>query len=273
LLFIRLAWQFGQARDLKGTRGIAVDKQSLATDHYITAPPYLAPNGQPTQTTHLHCLFTPEADQSRAFDLNDIGSASFGNLLDALPVPVLLIDQWFCVAFVNQSCEKLSINYRDMKGSRFTDLLPNPDDAARANTLRIKAMTLLERVFADTRPQKAEAILEIGKHRIWARLHLRSVRVVSDRYIMVIIEDVTSERTHQHAFQKDEKELKKTLVESQERLRQVTRELSETKLELQRETAQNEETKRQLGACDEKQRHNRKRRAKIATESGAVMLR
>jgi len=206
---------------------------------------------------HVLSLITSEVGQSRLFDLNDFGSASFGKLLDALPVPVLLIDQWFCVAFVNQSCEKLSINYRDMKRSRFTDLLPNPYDAARANTLRIKAMTLLERVFTDTRPQKAEAILKIGKHRIWARLHLRSVLVVSDRYIMVIIEDVTSERTHQHAFLKDEKELRKALVESQERLRQVTGELSETKLELQRETAQHEETKTQLRDCLERTETNK----------------
>jgi hypothetical protein len=136
-----------------------------------------------------------------------------------------------------------------MKRSRFTDLLPNPDDPARADTLRTKTMTLLERVFADRRPQKAEAILEIEKHRIWARLHLRPVRLGSDRHIMVIIEDVTSERTHQRVFQKDEKELRKALVESQERVREVARELSETKLELQRETAQHEETRRQLRDC------------------------
>jgi len=185
-------------------------------------------------------------------------------------VPVLLIDQWFCVAFVNQSCEKLGKNFEDMKGSRFTDLLAYPEDSARADSLKTKGMTLLERVFADTGPQTAEAILEIGKHRIWARLHLRSVRVVSDRHIMVIIEDVTSERTHQHAWHKEEEELRKALVESQERVRQVTRELSEIRLEPQWETAQREEATRQLGACAENKRRNRKRRSKIATVGQAV---
>jgi len=233
-----------------------VDNQNLAIDQCIEAQYHLALGNEPTQTIDLQGLFTHEAGKSGVFDLSDITSTSFGKLLDALPVPVLLVDQWFCIAFVNQACGKLSFGSKGVKGSRFADLLPRPDDAARADTLRTKTMTLLERAFADRRPQKAEAILEIGKRRIWSRLHLRSVRSGFDRYIMVTVEDVTYERTRQRVFQKCENELRETLIELEERLQRVSRELSEMEQKLERETALHEETKRQLKAYIEYKGYN-----------------
>lgn len=247
-----------------------MNTQNVAIDYYRTSLHSLPPRCEPTPPTDLCSPFACDVEHPGVFDLCDDSSTALGKLLDALPVPALLIDQWFCVAFVNHSCEQLDTTFEDMKGSRFTDLLAYPENPARAHSLKTKGMTLLERVFADTSPQTAEAILEIGKHRIWARLHLRSVRVVSDRHIMVIIEDVTSERTHQHAWHKEEEELRKALVESQERIRQVTRELSEIRLEPKRETAQREEATRRLGVCSENKGRNRKRRSKIAKVGEAV---
>ena len=156
---------------------ISVENQNLAIDQCIEVQHHLALGKQTAQTMDLHSLFAYEAGKSGVFDLSDIASTSLGKLLDAIPVPVLLIDQWFCIAYVNQACQKLSVNSKGMKGSRFTDLLPNPDDAARAVTPRTKTVTLLERVFADRRPQRAEATLEVGKHRIWARLHVKRPRI------------------------------------------------------------------------------------------------
>jgi hypothetical protein len=184
--------------------------------------------------------------QSGVFDLRDIGSTSLGKLLNALPVPVLLIDQWFCVAFLNESCAKLSLNYERYKGSRFTDLLPYLHDAERAKVLNARTMTLLEQVFADRRPRKAEAILEIGKHKRWTRLNLRTIRLGSGRNIMAIIEDLTSERTYQHVSQRDEKELRKKLLELENRYREVNEKLSKTRAVLEQEIVQHKETKMQL---------------------------
>jgi len=234
-----------------GKRRITVDNQNRAIDRCIEFQGCLGLGNQPTQTIDLHSLFTYDAGKSGVFDLSDITSTSLGKLLDALPVPVLLVDQWFCIAFVNQACEKLRINSKAVKGSRFTDLLPNPDDATRAKTLESKTMVLLERVFSDRRPQKAEAILEIGMHRIWARLHLRSVRLGSDRHIMVMVEDVTSERTQQRVFQKEEKQLREALGELEKQVQQLIGELSETEENLRQERARHEETKGQLKACIE----------------------
>ncbi len=234
-----------------------MNHQSPAIEDYERTPHYLALGNEPTQTIDLQGLFSSDVGESGVFELSDITSTSLGKLLDALPVRVLLIDRWFCVAFVNQSCKKLSVNYKDMKGLRFTDLLPEPEDSARADTLRTKTITLLERVFSDRRPQRAEAILKIGNHRMWERLHLRSVRLGPDRHIMVVIEDLTAERTHQRIFQKDEKEQRKALLELQERVREVAGDLTEAKLELQMEKDQHEETKRQLRDCLQRTENNK----------------
>ncbi len=223
-----------------------MDNQNLAMDRGIELQGYMAMGEEPTQTIDLHSLFSYDVGKSGIFDLSDISSTSLGKLLNAIPVPLVLVDQWFCIAFVNQACEKLRVNSSALKGSRFTDLLPTPDDAARARDLETKTMLLLEKAFADRKPQKAEAILEIGKQRIWSRLHLRSVRLSSARYIMVIIEDVTYERTKQRISQKDEKELKEALVELERRVKQISRELSDTQEELRLKTIHHEETKKQL---------------------------
>lgn len=233
-----------------------MDKQNLPIDPCVDVHDHLALGDEPTQTIDLHGLFTYDVGKSGVFDLSDIKSTSLGKLLNALPVPMLLVDQWFCIAFVNQACEKLGVNCKGVKGSRFTDLLPNPDDAARAKILENKTVDLLERAFADRKPQKAEAILEIEKHRIWSRLHLRSVRLTSDRFIMVIIEDITYERAKQRISQKGEKELREAVMELEQRVEQIRRELSETEQKLKAEAAQHDETKRQLRACLQEKRNN-----------------
>ena len=209
---------------------------------------HLALDNEPTQTIDLHSLFTYDAGKSGVFDLSDIKSTSFGKLLNALPVAVLLVDQWFCVAFVNEAFEKLGADSKAVKGSRFTDLLPNPDDAARAKILENKTVDLLERTFADRKPQKAEAILEIGKHRLWSRLHLRSVRLTSDRYIMIIIEDITYERANQRISQKGSMELREAVMELEQRVERIRQELSETEQKLKMEMVLHDVTKRQLEA-------------------------
>ena len=234
-----------------------MENQYQTIDYYITSQQRVALDNEPMQTIDLQGLFTYDAGKSGVFDLSDITSTSLGKLLNALPVPVLLVDQWFCIAFVNQACEKLRVNSKALNGARFTDLLPNPHDATRGKTLESKTMVLLERVFSDRRPQRAEAILEIGKHRIWARLHLRSVGLGSDRHIMVIVEDVTSERTQQRVSQKEEARLREALGDLEKQVQQLIGELSETEEKLRQETDRHEETKGQIKACIENRANNK----------------
>lgn len=223
-----------------------MSSEGFASDQHVTEASHYALGGEPTQTIDLQSLFTNDPNLTQVFDLRQIESTSFGKLLDALPVPVLLVDKWFLVVFANQSCEKLSTRYREIRGARFTDLLPNLDDSARAVALRSKTTEILEKVLADRNPKRAEAILEIGGQKIWARLNLRSVRLASDRHIMVILEDITSERANQRVSQKDEQHLRESLKDFKAQVRDLARSLSETRRRLQQEIAAHQETKNAL---------------------------
>jgi hypothetical protein len=211
--------------------------------------PHLALESEPTQTIDLKGLFAPDLSASGVYDLRSIGATALGKLLEAIPIPIMLIDKWFFVAFANKAFSKISEDYKDIQGARFIDVLPTPGDEQRARLLTEKTMALLERVFAERKPLQAEAILEIAERRIWARLHLRSIRVNSDRHIMVIIEDVTTERSQQRISDRDERRLREAAQQMKSRIRELNDELAETRERLEREIGEHSKTKDALSDC------------------------
>jgi hypothetical protein len=211
--------------------------------------PQLSLQNESTETIDLQGLFASEFSASGVVDLRSIGSTALGKLLEALPIPMMLVDQWFCVAFTNSAFGKISPDYKQIHGERFIDVLPSPKDEQRGRMLMEKTTALLERVFADRKPARAEAILEIGGKRIWARLHLRSIRVNADRHIMVMIEDVTAERSQQRVTERDEKKLLQIVQEMRTRVWQLNEELSQTRERLEREIDEHAKTKGALSKC------------------------
>ncbi len=157
-------------------------------------PPLADGWGNATQTIDLTNLFTMDVYSTGTFDLSSIGTTSLGLLLDALPIPVLVIDRSHSVVFVNRACSRISAGYEAIRELPFASLMPLPTNPFRARTLRDKAESLIDKAFSTRKPQAAEAILEIGHRRIWARLHLRSVRIGNERQLLVIIQDLTLEK-------------------------------------------------------------------------------
>ncbi|MBI5251611.1 MAG: PAS domain-containing protein [Desulfomonile tiedjei] len=217
-----------------------------ATDDYAQQ---LRSQNEPTQTIDLQGLLLPEVSSSGVFDLRSIGTTALGKLLEALPIPIMLIDKWFFVAFANRAFCQISENYKEIQGERFVDMLPSPDDADRARLLTEKTMGLLERVFAERKQQQAEAILKIAEKKIWARLHLRSIRVNADRHIMVIIEDVTAERSQARIGRRDEERLRQALENMKSRIRKQDEELSRTRQRLESEVREHDKTREALKQC------------------------
>jgi hypothetical protein len=211
--------------------------------------PRLSLQNESTETIDLQGLFPSEFSASGIIDLRSIGCTSLGKLLEALPTPIMLIDQWFCVAFANSAFSKISPDYQEIQGARFVDVLPSPRDEQRGRLLTEKTIGLLERVFADRKPARAEAILEIGGKRIWARLHLRSIRINADRHIMVMIEDVTAERSQSRMSERDDRKLLQIVQEMKNRLRRMNEELSLTGELLEREIAERAKAKESVNKC------------------------
>ncbi len=167
MAFVR-AFPFGEALDSEGI-------------------PLVGDEEDPTETVDLSNLFTTDVSSSGSFSFRGVTQTWFGKLLQALPIPALLIDQHFRIAFMNQSWSTISPYFKKMQGQAFTSLIPDPKTAAEARSLA-------EAVFVTRKSMSSQAVLEIDTNRRWGRIHLRSVRMGLNRSILLLLEDLTLER-------------------------------------------------------------------------------
>lgn len=140
------------------------------------------------ETIDLGNLFTKELTASGSFDIRSgIWATTLGKVLQALPIPALLVDESYDVAVANQACARISHDYEQMQGRPFAGLFPN-------STASRKARSLLAEIFSTRRPQVAEASLQIGENQIWGRVTFRSIRIMDQRFVLVLVEDLTQQK-------------------------------------------------------------------------------
>jgi hypothetical protein len=175
-----------------------------------------------TQTIDLNSLFSEDAYSTGTFDLRSIESSSLGMLLDALPMPACLIDQWYTVVFSNQTWRRIMPDLGADHYPSFFDFLRRPVQLDKAKRLVAKAEKLLYKAFETRKPQQAEAIFNLEQRRMWCRLHLRAVRIRSQRHLLVLVEDITTERAQQRLAQREVDCLRKSLSELELRVRELT---------------------------------------------------
>jgi PAS domain-containing protein len=202
--------------------------------------------GEGTQTIDLSDLFSGDVYSTGTFDLGAISSSTFGRLLDALPIPALLIDRFYQVGFANQSCAKISSGYLKIRGVPFADLVPLPNDAGRAQALSEKIQDLIHTAFETRKPRVAEAILEIESKRIWARLHLRSVRIGLERYVLLTIEDLTHEKKQLVLSQRHDEKYRKANFELGKCMDELTAKVDRLNEQLGLERAEHAKTRATL---------------------------
>ncbi|MGB6065530.1 MAG: LuxR C-terminal-related transcriptional regulator [Desulfomonilaceae bacterium] len=127
--------------------------------------------------------------ESGSFDFRDAKEPSFFRLLRILPVPVLLVDRSLLIVFANRSLALDREDHRHIVGSSFSALFPRRSDQE-------KAASLLHEVFLKRKPMVAQGLVQIGSKKIWAKLHLRSVRTNEARFVLALVADSTEERKH-----------------------------------------------------------------------------
>lgn len=94
-----------------------------------------------TQTIDLADLLTKHVTSSGSFDIRGgIWATTFGKLLQALPIPAVLVDRAFEVAAANEAWKKLGPGYTEALCGRFSELFGTPS-AAR------KIQSAIEEVF------------------------------------------------------------------------------------------------------------------------------
>jgi two-component sensor histidine kinase len=192
-----------------------------------------------TETIDLSKLFAENLTQSGSFNVGGARASSFRNLLHALPIPALLVDQTFSIVFANHFCGKISSEYLTVIGSPFSGLFANPRVAE-------KAQNIVESLFETRKALVAEAILEIGKRKVWSRIHLRTIRLGLQRAILVIVEDITAEKKELVLKNKQEKVLSNSRDELEKRVAKRTLELKTINERLQNEIGERETTNKLL---------------------------
>lgn len=180
-----------------------------------------------TESIELKSLFTRDVTTSGSFDVKGgIWATTFGKVIQALPIPAFLIDEYFDVAVSNQACGRFTPAYERIHGRPFAGLLGGPGAGKRAELL-------LQRVFADRKPRVGEGTLRIEDAMVWARMTFRSIRIMKERFVLVLVEDLTREKIQLHENEVLRRELER-------RVEKRTAELRMTNENLKREVVERE---------------------------------
>lgn len=178
-----------------------------------------------TESIELRSLFTRDVTTSGSFDVRGgIWATTFGKVIQALPIPAFLLDEYLDVAVANQACGRFTAAYEKIQGKPFANLLGGPSAIE-------KAQAVLGRVFSDRKPRVSEGPLRIEDSIVWARMTFRPIRIVNERFVLVLVEDLTRETMQLHENEMLRQELEK-------RVEARTAELRKTNENLKREVAE-----------------------------------
>jgi signal transduction histidine kinase len=123
--------------------------------------------------------------ETGSYDMRWISFASFGRLLHAIPIPVLLIDPSGSIQFANNAFLKLPKG-DSIATDSFYAMFPESD----VEGVRL----LVENALTKRSLQSRKGTLILKDNEIWSRMNLRSIRFGLERSILALIEDLTAEK-------------------------------------------------------------------------------
>ena len=145
-------------------------------------------------------IFTDNVTESGSFRIPAGWSDPFWNILHALPVPALVVDRSHEISFANSACRQALESQEDLKGKPFSCLFREASGARDAEQIA-------DNVYHVKTPRTLEVGVSHGNKKIWVRLHYRSLRIDSDRFVLVLIEDLTVEREKLELIERHREEL------------------------------------------------------------------
>jgi hypothetical protein len=172
-----------------------------STEH--PSPQFLEADQLSTQTIDLGSLLTKDVTTSGSFDVSsEIWATTFGKLMQALPIPVLLVDKSYRAVVANQAFGRVPRTVPEIQGAPFHNFFPDP-------TVADVMQSVLEAVFTTRKPQVAETIVGHQREKLWCRMTFRSIRIGGDRFTLIVIEDLTAEKRALILKQKQEQLLRR----------------------------------------------------------------
>jgi PAS domain S-box-containing protein len=207
--------------------------------------PFPASENELTESIHVGDMYPLGLDTVENLDSIQGKKSPFVSLLDALPIPALLVDRSCAIVFANEACGRIGLNQPELSGKSFCAVFDRSTDGTAAETLA-------KRVLCETKPLVSEGILEIGQSRMWCRMHLRSLKIGTTHSVLVLLEDLTAERKQFLATKKRSKELLKAHDELEDRVQERTAELAKVNESLRREIAERGKAERRVRVSEEK---------------------
>jgi len=139
-----------------------------------------------TESIDFHNIFGDGLTTSGSFNAAGIKSTAFCKLLRAIPIPALLVDKSHTIIFCNDACARISRNYEKLEGTDFSSVFPSPEGAR-------SGYALIEEILEKRKARVRELELHFDRS-IWARIYLRPIRLVEQRSILILVEDLTLEK-------------------------------------------------------------------------------
>jgi two-component system, cell cycle sensor histidine kinase and response regulator CckA len=193
-----------------------------------------------TQSIDLRRLLTDNLTSTGSFDVRgDIWATTFGKLLQALPIPSLLIDRAHRVIGLNQACGRITPDYQQTLHSSLSSLFSDPDAAAGIGRLT-------EDVFLTRKPAIAEEALRMGDVGIWSRMTFRPLKIGAERFILLVIEDLTAEKRQLVLQRRHQSELRDAYGALEQIVEDRSIELKEINRRLREEIEERKKTEKAL---------------------------
>jgi DNA-binding CsgD family transcriptional regulator len=174
--------------------------------------------------------------QSGSFNLTDMRDAAVGRFLRTIPVDAFLVNEARSIGFVNNSLAGKMDEGIELVGNAFSSIFVHSLHAEEAEVL-------LEQSLTQRRSWVLEAAIQFGSEKSYQRLHLRPIRVMSGRFVLVMMVDLTAAKIQGaliSAIKKTEEELRATnekLAQYSQSLeakvRERTKHLEDSKREIQ----------------------------------------
>ena len=183
-----------------------------------------------TQTIDLNNLFAGNITESGSFDVRGVRKTTLARLLDAVPIPAVLLDGSNLIFFSNEAFGKICVDRDNLRNAPFSTALVRDSD-------RERHVECLAALTSDRKPQMMEAMLGHENNRIWGRIHMRSVRIGDERLILILIEDLTAEKKQAILSRKYAESLRRAHDDLERRVNERTCELLSANEALKREIA------------------------------------
>lgn len=202
-------------------------------------PPELKSLKTPLETIIMEGGFDRDVSETGSFYIADIEATYLGKLLSALPMPALLVDQWFTIVFANEASAGLPSEAEGLRGKDVRTLFAGTEQGA-------KISVILKNVFERKKVAIIQTLLRLPRKKMWCRLHARRLRLGYERLLLILAEDLTLERRQIALRARHQKELKQAHDQLEKRVQERTAELLNLTGCLQKEIAERVQAESEL---------------------------